>query len=369
MDYNDMQNGLPGQQANVSYPYPAYVPSQSSVPASAGQGSVPGGGKKATKMVLIALGLVFLVMFGMFSYAMLSISGSIRELITPPARRVTAPNGSFSVIPVVGTIQSGGGGTMGIGEPNYLHADTVAYIEALAQNGGDKGILLYMNTGGGGVYESDEVYRALEAYKEETGRPVWAYMASYCASGGYYICMAADMLMANYNTTTGSIGVYIALADSSRMYEGMGIETVLVRSGENKGIGVEGTAITEENRAVYQSIVDESYERFISLVMAGRGMDENTARRLGDGRPYTAQQALKNGLVDELGNWEKALSAFAEQTGGSAFIPSFSRRTPLGGLLSEVDDMLPRSDAEMIFEKIENMPTGVPMAYAPGLAW
>lgn len=305
--------------------------------------------------LLVATSLLLATVFSLYVF--------VSSLITPSRPAVSPPSGSFSVIYVVGAIQGGSGNALGTNEPSYLHGPTVEYIKSLADNPDDKGILLYMNTGGGGVYESDEMYRALMEYKEKTGRPIYAYMANICASGGYYISMAADRILANYNTTTGSIGVYIALTDTSGLYEKLGIETVLVRSGENKGVGTNGVEITDAQRDVYQSIVDESYERFLSLVKINRGMSDATLRPLADGRIYTANQALGHGLVDELCDWKKALEIFEEKTGGTPFYTGFSRQTTLGSLLGNI----PKSDIQAMIELVQEVPSGVPMSWAPVL--
>jgi protease-4 len=180
------------------------------------------------------------------------------------------------------------------------------------------------------------------------------------------VCAAADRIAANPNTTTGSIGVYIALTDMSGLYGKLGIETVLVRSGDNKGVGVEGVPITGEQRAVYQSVVDESYERFLSLVAKGRALPPDEVRAFSDGRIYTGSQALELGLVDELGEWDAVLEAFGEETGAAAFYPSFSRQTRVARLMGAVLGEWPKSDAESMLKAAGSMPTGVPLAlYLP----
>lgn len=319
------------------------------------------------EIALLAISLALLLFSTVFLAALVGIGGSVSALLKPSGRNVSPPTNSFSVVRIVGTIQNSSGDGLGINEPSYNHGETVRYIKSLAESPNDKGILLYMDTGGGGIYESDEVYRALLQYKETTQRPVWVYMASSCASGGYYISMAADHLIANYNTTTGSIGVYIALTDTSQLYDMVGIKTVLVRSGDNKGVGTNGIEITPDQEAVYQSIVDEHYQRFVSLVALGRSVSEKEVTPLADGRPFTGQQALENGLVDELNDWDTALTLFQEKTGAKEFYPSFSQQSLLGSILGETNSMLPKGEAETILALVEELPSGVPMAYAPGL--
>ncbi len=318
---------------------------------------------RAIEISLIAISLVIVVLLVGGIAVLLSVAGSLGSAFTPTAYSNNPPSNSFSVIRIEGTIADTDGSN-----GSYNHKATLEHIKSLSDNTNNKGILLYMDTPGGGVYESDEVYRALMNYKEQTSRPVYAYMAATCASGGYYICMAADSLTANYNTTTGSIGVYISLTDTSGLYEKFGVKSVLVRSGPNKGVGTPGVEITPEQQAVYQSAVDESYARFVSLVESGRGMDEKTVLKLSDGRSYTASQALDNNLVDELADWDTALASFEEKTGANPFYTDFSGATAISSLLSSISDMLPRSEAEVAVDYVEQLPTGVPLAYAPGLA-
>lgn len=331
-------------------------------------GPVPAGvqkkeNRRPIETGIFALMLATVVLLALLCGLMLTAVSGFNSLFAPAQPNVNAPSGTFSVIQVVGNIQRAGSDALGVNVPSYYHDATVNYIKQLTGDNGNKGILLYLDTPGGGVYESDEVYRALEQYKEKTGRPVWAYMSTTCASGGYYICAAADYIIANHNTLTGSIGVYIAMVDTSVMYEGMGVRTVLLRSGTNKAVGIEGVEITNEQAAVYQGIVDENYDRFVELVAQGRSMSESKARELGDGRPFTGQQALDNGLVDELGDWEFAQQAFAEHTDAGAFMPSFSSGTKIGQLLAPLQG---RTEAEVVAR--DELPNGVPMVYyAPGL--
>ncbi len=323
---------------------------------------------RAGELALIALSMAVVVLLALILGALASAGLSLGQLVRPAGGGAAPPSGSFSVIRIQGEIASQGSGALGINDPSYHHAATLAYIKSLAESENDQGILLYMNTPGGGVYESDEIYRALMDYREKTGRPVWAYMARTCASGGYYICMGAEKLLANYNTTTGSIGVYIALTDTSRLYGKLGIQTVLVRSGENKGVGTPGVAITQEQRDIFQATVDESYERFVQLIVEGRQMPRQEVLPLADGRIYTASQALENGLVDELTEWDGALEVFEKETGATAYYPNFSRQTWLGSLISDVLGSLPQGENEAAFQRAEALPQGVPLAYAYELA-
>ena len=131
-------------------------------------------------------------------------------------------------------------------------------------------------------------------YKEETGRPIWAYFGSQACSGGYYVAMAADKIYANRNGWTGSIGVIISLLNCEGLYEKLGIEEINVTSGANKSMGSAGEELTEEQREILQSLVDESYDQFVGIVSKGRKMKEDKVRELADGRLYSALQAKEN---------------------------------------------------------------------------
>lgn len=324
--------------------------------------------RRPAETALMALSLATVVLLALLVIVLGAVAMGVYGFTSPKGGHASPPSGSFSVVSVQGTIAQSSTDAFGVESGSYQHKATVEYIKSLTKNEGDKGILLYLDTPGGSLYESDELYRALAAYHEETGRPIWAYMASTCASGGYWASMAAQHLVANYNTTTGSIGVYIALTDTSGLYEKLGVDTVLVRSGSNKGVGTAGVPITEKQRAVYQESVDEGYERFVQLVAQGRGMQEDEARALSDGRTYTAKQALAKGLVDELSDWDAALEAFKEESGGTAYYPSFGGGNALSGLLGEVKAALPQGEAEAILSRAEKLPQGVPLVYAPELA-
>lgn len=197
----------------------------------------------------------------------------------------------------------------------YDHQWTLELIDELMENEYNKGILLYIDSPGGAIYESDELYLKLMRYREKTGRPVRAYLASEACSGGYYVAMAADHLTANRNGLVGSIGVIVTVEDYSEMLKDMGISEINFVSGENKTMSYGSEALTEEQTAIYQAMVDESYEQFVDIVAEGRGMTEERVKELADGRFYTAKQALENGLVDEIAVYEDMEEAYLDEVG------------------------------------------------------
>ncbi|MDF2878009.1 MAG: signal peptide peptidase SppA, type [Clostridia bacterium] len=189
-------------------------------------------------------------------------------------------------------------------EASYNHNWTIEQINRLMDSESNRAILLYVNSPGGGVYESDELYLKLKEYKEITGRPVYAYMAQMAASGGYYVSMAADKVFANRMTMTGSIGVIMSMMDTTVLEEKIGVKTDNIVSGKNKAMG---NPLTDEQRKILQDMVDESYGIFVNIVAENRGLDLETTKKLADGRIYTANQAKELKLIDEVGNFESTV--------------------------------------------------------------
>lgn len=171
----------------------------------------------------------------------------------------------------------------------------------------NSGILLVIDSPGGTVYEADETYLALEEYKNATNRPVYAYFCSLAASGGYYIGCAADKIFANRNTLTGSIGVIAGQSvDATELFDKIGIKMTTITAGKNKNMGNYNSVLTDEQRQIFQSIADEAYEQFTGIVAKSRKMKIDDVKKLADGRIYTAQQAKKNSLIDEIASFSEA---------------------------------------------------------------
>ena len=258
---------------------------------------------------------------------------------------------------------------------SYLNAGTVynhnmymEYVDEMEHSGLNKGILLYVNSPGGTVYESDELYLKLKEYKEVTGRPVWAYFGSQACSGAYYISMAADEIRANRNCWTGSVGVIISLTNLKGLYDKLGIKEIDITSGKNKAIGSAGLDMTQEQEKLLQGMVDEAYDQFVEIVAEGRGMNESRVRELADGRIYTAKQALENGMVDGLGSLEDTKAAFAERLECKDDILFYEPKNTVGdfvsGLFGKVEEIVPKSEADLTEELLNDRGNGVLKYYA-----
>lgn len=191
--------------------------------------------------------------------------------------------------------------------PYYNHQWLVSTIKKLKNDNNNLAIALYIDSPGGGVYESDEIYTTLQDYKT-SGKKVYVYMGPMAASGGYYISCAADAIYANRNTLTGSIGVICGQSiDCTELFENLGIKYEIVHSGKNKNMGNINEPLSDEQRSILQSISDECYEQFLSIVVSKRKLSYPEARKLCDGRIFTAMQALNNGLIDKIDSWDNML--------------------------------------------------------------
>ncbi len=295
----------------------------------------------------------------MMSSEMASIFGSESVSIDLPSENF------IGIVRVEGTIQDAGSSSA-FSTVSYDHQSTIDYIDKMIDSESNKGILLCVNSPGGTVYHSDELYLKLMEYKEETQRPIWAYMESQACSGGFYISMAADKVAANRNAWTGSIGVIISYYNYSDLFDEIGIEEVDITSGVNKAMGSSGKKLTKEQRAIMQSLVDESYEQFVTIVATGRNMTVEQVKPLADGRLYTAKQAKENGLIDEVSAYDAYELAFRKEVGGGTIVyePSFTSENLFSSLVSTYKGVASKSDAQVLSEFLEKEGNGVPLYYA-----
>jgi protease-4 len=200
----------------------------------------------------------------------------------------------------------------------YHHRSFIKKLEHAFKDKSIQGILLKVNSPGGGVVESDEIYHKIVELKEEYQKPIVTYMDNMAASGGYYISAATDEIYAHRSTLTGSIGVIMSSYNVQELAENWGVKQVTFKSGPHKDIMSPMREMTEEERNIMQSIVDESYENFLDVVVKGRkdkGMTEEKLRPLADGRIFTGLQAKEEGLVDEIGFIEDAIKGTAKLAG------------------------------------------------------
>lgn len=286
-----------------------------------------------------------------------------------PSEQIILPVEDFiAQIDIVGEIGPSTSGSLYMTHSVYNHDLYMNLIDELMYADNNKGILLYVDSPGGTVYESDELYLKLMEYKELTGRPIYAYFATQACSGGYYIAMAADYICANRNCWTGSIGVIISLMNMKDLYDKIGIQEIDITSGENKAMGAAGAELTEEQYAIMQGLVDEAYDQFVDIVCEGRNMDEKTVRQLADGRIYSAKQAYEADLIDSVGSYEDCIHHFEENEDLDPYITYYTPDSPasdfFASLFGVISDLKPQSELDLATDIMENHGNGVLKYYA-----
>lgn len=189
----------------------------------------------------------------------------------------------------------------------------IEHLHDFRDSGSIKAIILRIDSPGGGVGPSQEIYTEVRKLAEQ--KPVVVSMGSVAASGGYYIAAPAKRLFANPGTITGSIGVIMSFANYQELMEKVGIKSQVVKSGEFKDTGSATRPFTKAEEELVQSLIDDVYAQFVEAISLGRKMPVEQVMRLADGRIYSGRQALEVGLVDELGNLQDAIDYVAELTG------------------------------------------------------
>jgi protease-4 len=178
-----------------------------------------------------------------------------------------------------------------------------------------RALVVRVNSPGGTVTASDIVFHELALFRQRTGLPVVAALMDVAASGGYYVALAADTIVAHPTTVTGSIGTIMVNVNAEGLMQKIGVAATAIKSGEHKDMGSPFRTLTAEERTIFQTVIDELHRQFVAKVVERRRLSAETARRLADGRVFTAEQALANGLVDRVGYMPDAL-ALARQAAG-----------------------------------------------------
>jgi protease-4 len=208
-------------------------------------------------------------------------------------------------------------GVISTGSDDYFASpgvtpDRVAkLLEQAAADPDIKAVVVQINSPGGGVVASNEIYHMLLEFE----KPVVAWMGEIAASGGYYIACGADYALAHPDTLTGSIGVISQFVNVEGLMDEIGVDVVVITSGPYKDIGSSFREMTEEEKAVWQTIIAETYEEFIEVVAQARNLSVEEARAIADGRVYTGRQALGLGLVDDVGRLNNAIAKAGELGG------------------------------------------------------
>ena len=218
----------------------------------------------------------------------------------------------------------------GAGSPDLA----LAGIRRAARDETVRGLIIEINSPGGGITASDILHNAVTEFKlARPGRRVIVLMNDLAASGAYYVAVAADEIIAHPTTLTGSIGVIIQSYNISRLAGAVGVTDVTVKSGENKDLLNPFRPVDNEQVAtLVQPLVDAMHARFVELVCAGRKLDPETLRPLADGRLFNAQTALENKLIDGIGYRAFSETRMEELLGAPITIFRYEERLGLGSL-------------------------------------
>ncbi len=209
-----------------------------------------------------------------------------------------------------------GGDGIGVLEIAGSINDSREAIRSLKQFGetrGIKAVVVRIDSPGGGVAPTQEIFEEIHKLKKK--KPVIASLGGMAASGGYYIASACDQVVANPGTLTGSIGVIMELGNVEELLKKLGLKGYSVKSGPHKDIGSPLRPLSQEEKAILQSLVDNVHGQFVTAVAKSRRIPEDKVRELADGRVYSGEQAKGLGLVDLLGNMEDAIDLAAKRGG------------------------------------------------------
>ncbi len=187
-------------------------------------------------------------------------------------------------------------------------------LREYAEDSSIKAIVIRIDSPGGGVVPSQEIYNAV-LYAKKEGKKVVVSMGSVAASGGYYVAAAADKIVANPGTLTGSIGVKMEFANLEKLLEKIGVQGMVVKSGEYKDIGSPFRNMTEPEKKLLQGVIDDVLSQFVKAVAEGRNLPESDVRTIADGRIFTGQQALGLRLVDRMGDLTDSIKLAGDLAG------------------------------------------------------
>ncbi|MGM9955352.1 MAG: signal peptide peptidase SppA [Peribacillus sp.] len=217
------------------------------------------------------------------------------------------PTNVIAVLDVEGTIQDTGEASL-LSSETYNHRDFMDKLQMAEENDNIKGIILRVNSPGGGVVESAEIYDKILDIKK-VKKPVYVSMGSMAASGGYYISAPADKIFASPETMTGSLGVIMQGYNYEKLAEKYGVEFETIKSGTYKDIMSPTREMTDDERKILQNMIDNSYDQFVKIIANGRGMSEKEVRKIADGRIYDGRQAKEVHLIDDFGHLDDVIAA------------------------------------------------------------
>lgn len=254
-------------------------------------------------------------------YFMSALLGSLGEELAKQEAEETVVSGfgedKIALINIDGIIveKESAGGLGAVAEEITSARKIKKILQQVADDPKVKILVVRVNSPGGSAVASEEIYKEFSDFKKTTGMKIVVYFSDIAASGGYYVSMAADKIVANPSSITGSIGVIISYLNFQDLAAKYGVEMITYKSGPHKDIVSEFRKPTEEEKAIIQSVVSDSYDNFVNAVSQGRKLSVDQVRQLADGRIYSAKQAVGLKLIDDLGTFEEAIDTAKDLAG------------------------------------------------------
>ena len=228
----------------------------------------------------------------------------------------------------------------------------VDVLEKFSKDDSIKAIVLRIDTPGGGVGPSQEIFEKVRSVRKK--KTVVASMGSMATSGGYYVACAAEKIVANPGSLTGSIGVIMHFTNMEDLFKKVGLRASVIKSGRYKDAGSPFRDMTKEERELLQALIDDVHEQFVEAVSESRGLDKGRVIEVADGRVFTGRQALKFKLIDELGDLDHAAEVAARlaQLDGKPelFYPKEEKRSVWRYVMEEMVSVLKREMADTVAE-------------------
>ena len=278
-------------------------------------------------LILLVVGVLFL------GRAMIQDDGTLQQNTLREVVVSGTGENKIVMIPISGVITDKPTDNIFLNIPGMVHVIKKT-LEQVAADSNVKAVIFTVDSPGGGITASDIIYNNIKRFKETTGKTVVVYMQNVAASGGYYVSIAADKIIAHPTTITGSIGVIMPIINVSKLIDKYGIEENSIKSGRMKDIGSPLKEMLPEEKEVLSEIVDEMYMRFITLISKERELPIDQVRILADGRIFTGKQAVNNGLIDQVGYLEDAIDIAKDLAGlKEATIIKYERKLSVGDFL------------------------------------
>jgi protease IV len=254
----------------------------------------------------------------------------------------------IAVLSINGVIQDTGDAESFFESPLYNHRAFMEQLDYVMEADDVKAIILQVNSPGGGVVESAQIHDKIKEIQKETKKPVYVSMGSMAASGGYYVSAPADKIFASPETLTGSLGVIMQGVNYAGLAEKYGVEFTTIKSGPYKDIMSPSRPMTEEEREILQSMIDNSYEGFVKVISEGRDMSVERVKEIADGRIYDGRQAKQLKLIDGFGYLEDVIeNVRKDEKLGDATVVKYTESMGFGSFFSMGAQKVMGKDAEM----------------------